>query len=152
MDELKPCPTCGSPAEANVSFPKLVACKDPECVRYNWINIEIWNKQPLADRLAARVAEMEAENDRACAMIAKMHAAAVGSVRGPIVGVVEDVANIAAENDRLKDELNQCRAGAYNGQLETKELRSELAAEKEENRKLRMTIGVMEMKEKVRGL
>ena len=31
-------------------------------------------------------------------------------------------------------------------------IEAELAAEKEENRKLRMTIGVMEMKEKVRGL
>jgi hypothetical protein len=67
------------------------------------------DQETYADRLAARVAELDAELDL----------------------ILKAVQWANAENDKLK---------------------SELAAEKEENRKLRMTIGVMEMKEKVRGL
>lgn len=41
------------------------------------------------------------EYDAACQTIAAMHEAAVGEVRGPIVGVVEDVRNVRAERDSL---------------------------------------------------
>ena len=67
------------------------------------------DQETYADRLTARVAELDAELDL----------------------ILKAVQWANAENDKLK---------------------SELAAEKEENRKLRMTIGVMEMKEKVKGL
>lgn len=40
-----------------------------------------------------------AEYDAACVTLAQMHAAAVGEVRGPIRGVVEDVADVRAQRD-----------------------------------------------------
>lgn len=68
--------------------------------------------------LAAKVAELEADRDSAdlcrrtyeehyenlfkekeaaCKLVADMHAAAVGEIRGPILGVVEDVAELRAQ-------------------------------------------------------
>jgi len=43
-----------------------------------------------------------AEYDSACEQIAAMHAAAAGEVRGPIRGVVEDIADLRAERDELR--------------------------------------------------
>lgn len=54
---------------------------------------------PLANGKSAYV--NREEFDHACQQIAAMHAAAVGEVRGPIRGVVEDVADLRAERDRL---------------------------------------------------
>lgn len=42
------------------------------------------------------------ELDSACHLVARMHAAAVGEVRGPIRSVVEDVEDLRAEVERLK--------------------------------------------------
>ena len=62
----------------------------------------------LIDTITSAVTALTAERDRfrhdyefACAMVAQMHAAAVGSVRGPIRGIVDDVADLKAERDRL---------------------------------------------------
>lgn len=52
--------------------------------------------------LAAEVTRFRGEHDRACKMVADMHAAAVGEVRGPIRGVVEDVADVRTAMLRLE--------------------------------------------------
>lgn len=56
-----------------------------------------------------RLAEVEAERDalkadyeRACKLVADMHMAAMGGVVGPVLGVVEDVAALKAELERIK--------------------------------------------------
>jgi hypothetical protein len=49
---------------------------------------------------------VKAELERACKLIADMHSAAVGEVTGPRLGVVEDVAALRAEVERLRSELN----------------------------------------------
>ncbi|WP_371795999.1 hypothetical protein [Streptomyces sp. NBC_01718] len=46
-------------------------------------------------------AEHKEAHERACRTIAEMHAAAVGEVRGPTRGVVEDVAAVRARAERL---------------------------------------------------
>lgn len=50
----------------------------------------------------AEIAEMKGNYERACQTIAAMHAAAMGEVTGPNRGVVEDVADLRAERDRLQ--------------------------------------------------
>jgi hypothetical protein len=50
---------------------------------------------------AARIAELEVERDRVCRLVVQMHAAATGYIQGPKRGVVEDVADLAAERDTL---------------------------------------------------
>lgn len=64
----------------------------------------IANKNIIIDNLQARIAELEAENERlkdnheaACVIIADMHAAAIGEVTNPKLGVVEDVADVRAK-------------------------------------------------------
>ncbi len=47
------------------------------------------------------LAKRNAEHDQACKTIADMHAAAVGEVRGPFIGPVEDVAALKAAHDKL---------------------------------------------------
>lgn len=49
--------------------------------------------------------ELRADYEGACRTIAEMHAAAVGEVRGPVRGVVEDVADLRAERDDLARRL-----------------------------------------------
>jgi len=58
---------------------------------------------------AARIAELEAERDQACKLVAEMHAAATGYIQGPKRGVVEDVADLAAERDQLRAEVERLR-------------------------------------------
>lgn len=55
----------------------------------------------LRGLLAARTKEYE----EACALIARMHAGAVGEVCGPIVGVVEDVETVRRERDQARAAL-----------------------------------------------
>lgn len=58
--------------------------------------------------LAAKDAEIERLRKRceeAEALVANMHEAAVGEICGPKVGVVEDVANLRIERDRLREEV-----------------------------------------------
>jgi hypothetical protein len=50
----------------------------------------------------AELAEMRANYAGACRTIADMHAAALGEVCGPIRGVVEDVADVRAELERMR--------------------------------------------------
>lgn len=66
------------------------------------------------ERLRTRLAESEENFTNAAALCAGMHAAAVGEVRGPNMGVVEDVKEIRrrmlaaeAERDALKGEVER---------------------------------------------
>jgi hypothetical protein len=72
----------------------------------------------------ARITELEAERDEAraererifadhqsaCALVAKMHRAAVGEVRGPIRGVSEDVEDLRAERDAMRPVVEAAEA------------------------------------------
>lgn len=66
--------------------------------------------------LQQRVKELEADYSElkksyigACETVAKMHEAALGKVTGPSVGVVEDVAALRAENERMTEEIVSLR-------------------------------------------
>lgn len=60
----------------------------------------------LATALDDVAAKRRAYN-AACQVVAQMHAAALGEVRGPIQGVVEDVANVRAAMVRALDDVDQ---------------------------------------------
>lgn len=72
-EELKPCPFCGQPAKLvwQSFISEAVACENEDCIigpdaetgPYCW-SAEAWNRRPIEDALAARVAELEAERDR----------------------------------------------------------------------------------------
>ncbi|MEU0037229.1 hypothetical protein [Streptomyces sp. NPDC006333] len=75
----------------------------------------------------AAIVEAEAEAERfkadclsACGTIADMHAAAVGEVRGPIRGVVEDVADVRAEliGYRAAEVYRKTKADTFAGRLD----------------------------------
>lgn len=57
-------------------------------------------EQEIVD-MACRAEDAEKAYERACETIAKMHAAAVGEVTGPRLGVVEDVAAVREANTTL---------------------------------------------------
>lgn len=65
-----------------------------------------------ADDGVKDVAELRADYDSACRTVAEMHAAAVGSVRGPIRGVVEDVEDLRVERDELRRQVDELTATA----------------------------------------
>ena len=71
------------------------------------------------------------DHESACGLVASMHCAAVGSMRGPIRGVIEDVEDLAAEAERLRniikataEKLRKCKLTAYADKL-LKELNKE---------------------------
>lgn len=53
--------------------------------------------------LKADNARLKEDYERACKTVAEMHAAAVGEIRGPIKGVVEDVAALRSALKVLRD-------------------------------------------------
>lgn len=65
-------------------------------------HVPVGNNELPPEDVTALLYEVKADRDRACRLVAEMHAAAVGEVTGPKVGVVEDVAAIRAELDRLR--------------------------------------------------
>lgn len=68
--------------------------------------------EELETALAAAQAKVEmllGEYAEACKLVADMHAAAVGEVRGTIRGVVADVADMKADRDRLAREVEHTR-------------------------------------------
>ena len=64
-------------------------------------------------KLKQELAELKEDYKRACKTIADMHAAAVGEITGPKRGVIEDVANVRAEVDRLRDALQKAGFDIY---------------------------------------
>lgn len=61
------------------------------------------------EELRREAEELGNKYEKACETVAKMHEAAVGSVRGPIHGVVEDVANVRTAMLRFNDEAHRYR-------------------------------------------
>lgn len=60
----------------------------------------------------AQIAKLQAERDvlkidrdRACKLVADMHAAAMGGMVGPALGVIEDIAALRAEREALQGML-----------------------------------------------
>jgi hypothetical protein len=64
-----------------------------------------------ADELEEALRQERAGRDSACATVAAMHAAAVGEVRGPTRGVVEDVADVRASSLRAEEAMRSAIAG-----------------------------------------
>lgn len=60
----------------------------------------------------SEIIRLRVDYERACKTVAEMHAVAVGEIRGPIVGVVEDVANVRAELLKLRIALQDIHARA----------------------------------------
>ena len=59
MNELKPCPFCGG--EAELCYSEV----DTFCRKCNVMQeTELWNTRPIEDALNARIAELEAKNNR----------------------------------------------------------------------------------------
>lgn len=68
------------------------------------------------------------EYDFACQTIAAMHAAAVGEVRGPIRGVVEDVADLRARCQAAEDDLDRAQVDAHREQERANRAEAKLGA------------------------
>lgn len=57
--------------------------------------------------LRAELAQAREEYQNACALVARMHEAAMGEITGPVLGVVEDVANIRSQLAQAREALEQ---------------------------------------------
>jgi uncharacterized coiled-coil DUF342 family protein len=66
--------------------------------------------------LTAKLAAAEKERAEVQKLVAAMHAAAMGEVRGPKRGVVEDVADLRKERDEAREDL-QIQTDNYRGVL-----------------------------------
>jgi hypothetical protein len=113
MSEKK-CPVCGE-IMIHTDLTDMDRCNNPTCGDMHVLIPP--NYQTYADRLAARVAELEARELQARELQAR---------------------------ELPKFILDQCN--------EIQRLTSELAAAKAEIRQLKISLGVLEMKEKVKGL
>ena len=61
-EELKPCPFCGGSNITEESSISVVFCAD--CGGEKDTDMGSWNTRPIEDALTARIAELEAENNR----------------------------------------------------------------------------------------
>jgi len=68
-----------------------------------------WAQRRDVEALESTLASKTAAFHAACQTVADMHRAAVGSVRGPINGVVEDVVELKRNHDNLVDLVKQLR-------------------------------------------
>jgi vacuolar-type H+-ATPase subunit I/STV1 len=66
----------------------------------------------IVDELSACNMLLKEDYQRACRTVASMHLAAMGEVVGPNRGVVEDIADLKAERDRLQSECDRLRDAA----------------------------------------
>ena len=63
--KVKTCPWCGHEAKAKVvDGETLYNCLNIDCPTGHWTPLKVWNNRPIEDALNARIAELEAENDR----------------------------------------------------------------------------------------
>lgn len=58
-------------------------------------------------QLQANNAKLRTDYEEACKLVAYMHAAAMGKVTSPVLGVIEDVAALKAEADRLRGVVSE---------------------------------------------
>lgn len=83
---------------------------------------------PDVAELQAEVERLRADYESACVTIADMHRAAIGEVRGPVRGVVEDVADVRAALQRLADAAGRVLYDAGEASAEVRaDLRERLA-------------------------
>jgi len=97
-EELKACPFCGSKADIYHDRQDVAVCSNGDCNNCG-IPVDEWNTRPIEDALRKQLEGMESDYESACVLVAKMHEAAVGGIRGPIAGVVEDVLNLRTKLD-----------------------------------------------------
>lgn len=97
---------CLKLAEANPS----PATTEPTLLVYPGI-AERCLEASFAD-VVGRYERLREDYERACKTVAEMHAAAVGEIRGPTVGTVEDVAAVRAEVLRLRAGVAMVQASA----------------------------------------
>ena len=67
MSELKPCPFCNIPPASKTSKidgKEYYSCLVADCPNGSWLTADEWNTRPIEDALTARIAELEAENNR----------------------------------------------------------------------------------------
>lgn len=65
MSELKPCPFCGKIPKPDWTDESYIECTNRKCDIYSFgMSTGAWNTRPIEDALTARIAELEAENDR----------------------------------------------------------------------------------------
>ena len=62
-EELRPCPFCGKEPALHANY---ASCVNDDCEQSDWAGLEVdtWNTRPIEDALTARIAELEAENNR----------------------------------------------------------------------------------------
>jgi len=88
------------------------------CTKTDELTLSRMQQYDRAEQAKAEVARLKDDYHGACKTVAAMHAAAVGAVQGAKRGVVEDVADLKSDRDRLRaaleDVLNQeSKIGMY---------------------------------------
>ncbi len=76
-EELRPCPFCGGKAITatfldydDLEYMPLdtiepeVTCENERCINGWWLSPNDWNTRPIEDALRARIAELEAKNEK----------------------------------------------------------------------------------------
>ena len=110
MSELKPCPFCGRQPYESGGY---VSCHTELCLANADYHepaigpITDWNNRPIEDALTARIAELEAENDRLQdAWFLDETICPDGSTRPTVSQLLSRIAELGAENNRLAELLH----------------------------------------------
>ncbi len=116
MSELKPCPFCGGEASIeNDGLYRWVECLNSKCEasarvfmfindvgNADYIVAQNWNTRPIEDALNARIAELEAENDRLQdGWFRDETICPDGSLRPKVSDLLNRIAELEAEIDQL---------------------------------------------------
>jgi hypothetical protein len=137
MNEPRKCPVCGE-IMIHTDLTDMDRCNNPTCGDMHVLIPP--NYQTYADRLAARVAELEMENR---AMLFRQKES--GGSCFPPNSLEKQLELTEIHNESLKKQSEELFD-------RIEDVAAELAAAKEEIRQLKMSLGVLEMKEKVKGL
>lgn len=70
------------------------------------LKFQLQNASRQRDESGAEARQKREDCEKACELVAKMHAAAMGRICGPARGVVEDVEDLRKERDALRCKLN----------------------------------------------
>lgn len=70
---------------------------------------EAWRQRQRADAAEAEVLRLKEAHLGACSLVAKMHEAAVGEIRCPDIGPVEDIAALRVRADAATAALERIR-------------------------------------------
>lgn len=75
----------------------------PEC--WDSGSIDAAQRHAIYCEAADEIEKLKQQHINACCLVAAMHAAAMGEVKGPVVDVVADIEAVRIERDKLRDEL-----------------------------------------------